>query len=53
MKRVATPRKPDIAIPVAVVTVHIDLALITVPVEVDVTLYKKPSTPPPLEIFLK
>lgn len=51
MKRVATPRKPDVAIPVAVVTVHIDFALIAILVEVRVAMYKTPSRPPPLEIL--
>ena len=36
MKRVATPGEPDVAIPVAVVPVHVDFALVTIAVDVDV-----------------
>lgn len=49
MKRVATPREPDVAVPVVVVTIHVDFALVAVPVKVRVALYKIPSVPPPLE----
>jgi len=51
MKRVATPRKPDVTIPVVVVAVDIHLALIAVPVEIRVAMYRKSSRPPPFEIF--
>lgn len=47
MERIATPSEPDVAVPVAVVLVHVDFALRTVPVEVGVALYKKSSMAPP------
>jgi hypothetical protein len=51
VKRFAAPSKPDVAVPVVVVAVHIHFALVTVPVEVRVVLYRKPSLSPLLEIF--
>ena len=48
MKRVADAAEPDVVVPVIVVAVHVDLALV-VPVERGVGMYEIPSMPPSLE----
>ena len=48
MKRVATPSNPDVAVPVAVIAVHVDFVLCAVVVEVGIAMYEMPSISLPI-----
>ena len=50
MKRVADATKPIVPIPLVVVPVHVDFALVVVAIERGIAMYKVPSVSPSLKI---